>query len=134
MQSGTPPPMCPFDVTARSHTVFAYCKQSKIGTALFECTLTIHDSDSPLPPPPPPPRTQYCITVLLIVLLEIAAGIVGFVYRDTIVSCIYICLQPFVCFLMGGTNRMTRGLLSWKSDIVAGVVRDGASCLLYCKL
>ena len=33
------------------------------------------------------PHTQYAVAVLLIVLLEIVAGILGFVYRDTLVSC-----------------------------------------------
>ena len=35
------------------------------------------------------PHTQYAVAVLLIVLLEIVAGILGFVYRDTLVSCYY---------------------------------------------
>ena len=36
--------------------------------------------------------SQYLIAVVLIVILEIIAGILGFVYRDQVVS--YMCLPP----------------------------------------
>jgi len=84
--------------------------------------LELHVLPSPSPLPPPPSQTQYCIAVLVIVILEIVAGILGFVYRDAIVSCVG--LLPSCSVAVTDRAPPLSPPNVGKSDIVSSAVWD----------